>query len=103
MSRVALIWYGVPLWRDSLNPVARAKSLRSPKIAASGDESVLAVNVAGDVDGAALGGALLNVAVGTDEAAGGEEIPGAKMRSGEEAVIVSAFAAEGTSYRDAFG
>ena len=65
------------------------------EIAAGREQSVLAVNVAGDIDGAALRWALLNVAVGADEAAGGEEIPWTDVSCGEKAVVVCAFAAEG--------
>ena len=54
---------------------ASDEELEICEIAAGKDECVLAVNIAGDIDGAALGWALLNVAVGADEAAGDEKIP----------------------------
>ena len=53
------------------------------------------MHVAGDVDRAALRWRLLNVAVGADEAAGGEQAPRAVLGRRQHAVVVGAFAAVG--------
>ena len=75
------------------------EELEVAEVAAGKDECVLAVNIAGDIDRPALRGSFLNVAVGADEAAGGEEIPRPMMSCGQQAVVVGAFAAVGASYR----
>ena len=69
------------------------EELEVAEVAAGEDECVLAVNVAGNVDRAALGWRFLNVAVGTDEAAGGEKTPWPMMSRCQQAVVVGAFAA----------
>ena len=54
---------------------------------------VLAVDVAGDIDRAALRGRLLNVAVSSQQAARDEQAPGSVVRFGEQAVVVCSLAA----------
>ena len=53
------------------------------------------MDIAGCIDGAALGGSFLDEAVGTEEAAGGEHSPGAVGGLEEQAIVVGSFAAVG--------
>ncbi len=99
---------GVDLIRGSIvarfvKTGAAHEELEATDVAAGEDERVLAVNITGDIDRAALGWSFLNVSVGADEAAGCEEIPWTGVRGSEQAVVVSAFAAKGTPYLQAIG
>ena len=57
------------------------------------DKGVLAVNVAVNIHRAALVGSFLDVPVGPDDAAGGQQSPRAVVGFGDEAVVAGAFRA----------
>ena len=57
------------------------------------EQRVLAVDVAGCVDGAALGWGFLDEAVGAEQAAGSEHSPGAAVGLEQQAGVVGSFAA----------
>ena len=57
------------------------------------EHRVLAMDVAGDIDGAALEGRLLDVAIGAEHARCGEHAPWAKFGLRERAGVVGAFSA----------
>src|ERR1019366_4121135 len=55
--------------------------------------AILAVHIAGQIDGTALVGSFLNVSVGAESAAGGEHAPGAAFGLKQQAVLVGALRA----------
>ena len=61
------------------------------------DKRILAVDVAGDIDGAALVGRLLNVAVGAEDTRCREHAPRTEVDLRERARVVGAFSAVGGS------
>ncbi len=90
-----MIWYGVPLWRNSLKAVARSEEAQRVAIVLGQEQRVLAVHIAGCIDGAALRWGFLDEAVGTEQAAGSEHSPGAAVGLEQQAGVVGSFAAVG--------
>ena len=88
-----MVWNGVPLPRASFKPLPRAKRRSGPRTCSATKRPFWLCMLEAMSTGPRWEGRFLDVAVGAERAAGGEQSPGSVFRFGERAGIVGAFAA----------